>query len=160
MITHMIHFRWYADALLFTCRQFIAYGSAQAVAFRTSPPPFSTHSVVLTLNSNCLNLLLTWIQILLSPATIRRLVLDRQHRIGVTHVRDHKSGTTRGPPHKRRVRTVNKVNSLKTLTVNCCSLRSVDKTLKVEELIIEHEPDVIWRRKPPQRRILHDRIFF
>ena len=38
---------------------------------------------------------------------------------------------------------LNKLNSLRVLTVNCCSLRSVDKRQSFDELVIEHNPDVI-----------------
>ena len=37
-----------------------------------------------------------------------------------------------------------KLNSLRILTVNCCSLRSVDKRLSFEELVMEHNPDVVF----------------
>ena len=38
---------------------------------------------------------------------------------------------------------LNKLNSLRVLTVNCCSLRSVNKRQSFDELIIEHNPDMI-----------------
>ena len=36
-----------------------------------------------------------------------------------------------------------KLNSLRILTVNCCSLRFVDKRLSFGELVMEHNPDVV-----------------
>ena len=37
----------------------------------------------------------------------------------------------------------NKVRKLKIMTINCCSLRSLDKKQQFQELITEHNPDII-----------------
>ena len=36
-----------------------------------------------------------------------------------------------------------KVRKLKIMTINCCSLQSLDKKLQFQELITEHNPDII-----------------
>ena len=49
----------------------------------------------------------------------------------------------RNQNNQRSGEKLNKLNSLRVLTVNCCSLRSVDKRQSFDELVIEHNPDVI-----------------